>query len=388
MLTRTWKKEFRRLHPDLDVDWKEVVAKYQLHFGSFASFQSSRSIGEATRSATSLSSIAAAAFVDDEDEDKVKGFRKWTAQTKHDLLETKRRLIAESVSASDFNRVLLSEFQKLHPDCMESTRSITAKLQAIEKEDMANNRQQLQMLNNIRAASRASSDEKHEEVPSVSIKVVSPPVPAAEASENPKETIDIEPSVINNSDNTEESVFNKEESNSKVSEDVVDAPESSSAEIMPSEEPVSSPQVAAPPPPPSPVPKTGHGIKGFTDWSLSNIGDFIDCMGQTHRLFKNLREKDSTGEVKQVQLLLDEWRAMFPDTTETIESILKRIKYIRMQKEVIRQLLKQRGLKSKVSKLQTLNIGNYHVCELLSEYQYYVVFNFRLPLRTFRRPRK
>jgi hypothetical protein len=39
------------------------------------------------------------------------------------------------VGSSDFNRCLLQQFTKMYPKCMESSRSIFARLQSIEKDD-------------------------------------------------------------------------------------------------------------------------------------------------------------------------------------------------------------------------------------------------------------
>ena len=56
-----------------------------------------------------------------------------------DLMETNEKILSNDPElekgSSEFNRILLKEFQKLHPNCMESARSLNSKLQSIEKID-------------------------------------------------------------------------------------------------------------------------------------------------------------------------------------------------------------------------------------------------------------
>ena len=56
-----------------------------------------------------------------------------------DLLETGGKVLKNDPSlekgSSAFNRVLLKEFLKLYPKCMESSRSLYSKLQSIEKDE-------------------------------------------------------------------------------------------------------------------------------------------------------------------------------------------------------------------------------------------------------------
>lgn len=128
-LTRAWKDEWKKAYPDLEVDWRTVLSRYNYHFGSLDSLN--------------VQSETKVEFLDNEVEKfenggKVKGFRNWTAQMEQDLVETNVKVISQNPEldkgSSEFNRILLKEFLQLYPKCMESSRSLYSKLQSVEKD--------------------------------------------------------------------------------------------------------------------------------------------------------------------------------------------------------------------------------------------------------------
>ena len=152
-LSRLWKEEWQKLYPELIADWKSTVGRYNYHFGSIDtlnpdfddpeklldSIPGEERNSTSTKTAQSSSSTSTNFLCDETGFENVKGFRKWTQKMVHDLLETKSKILRShpgiELGSSEFNKVLLKEFQKLHPKCMESSRSIYSKLQSIEKED-------------------------------------------------------------------------------------------------------------------------------------------------------------------------------------------------------------------------------------------------------------
>ena len=152
-----WRDEWTKMYPDLKVDWRTVISRYNYHFGgiqehslakeevsatpSSVSEEGGRLSVESTKENMANGSLSPSHSLvqDDGDDTKVKGFRNWSQQAKQDLIKTRDKLVLENPTlepgSSDFNRSLLKEFQKLHPKCMESSRSIFSKLQSIEKGD-------------------------------------------------------------------------------------------------------------------------------------------------------------------------------------------------------------------------------------------------------------
>ena len=141
------------MYPELIGEWKSTVGRYNYHFGNIDTlnpdFDDPEKLLDAipgeernvssSKNAQSSSSTANNFLCDETGFENVKGFRKWTQKMVHDLLETKSKILSAhpgiEPGSSEFNKVLLKEFQKLNPKCMESSRSIYSKLQSIEKED-------------------------------------------------------------------------------------------------------------------------------------------------------------------------------------------------------------------------------------------------------------
>lgn len=141
------------MYPEFNGDWKSTVSRYNYHFGNIDSlnpdFDDPEKLLEAMPGDTGNSSIGSAnkvstSFLCDESGfENIKGFRKWTHQMVLDLLTTKAQILSSAQQqsltlepgSSEFNKLLLKEFQKLYPKCMESSRSIYSKLQSIEKEE-------------------------------------------------------------------------------------------------------------------------------------------------------------------------------------------------------------------------------------------------------------
>ena len=171
------------MYPDLKVEWRTVISRYNYHFGGIDeqenSIASRESPSEFSRE-TSVESNLKCNFSNDPEQkeniatpngalpiksvefeknnseeynemsmdepnnrSKVKGFRNWTTKTKSELVETKNKIVKEHPNlepgSTEFNHLLLREFMKLNPKCMESSRSIYSKLQSIEKENGATN---------------------------------------------------------------------------------------------------------------------------------------------------------------------------------------------------------------------------------------------------------
>jgi len=131
------------MYPDMNGDWKSIVNRYNYHFGSIDSlnpdFEDPEKLLEPEPDHNSGTKNSAAFSEEDSGFENVKGFRMWNQKMMVDLLETKARIGAlhpgVEPGSSEFNKLLLKEFQKLHPKCMESSRSIYSKLQSIERED-------------------------------------------------------------------------------------------------------------------------------------------------------------------------------------------------------------------------------------------------------------
>jgi hypothetical protein len=142
------------MYPEFSGDWKSTVSRYNYHFGNIDSLNPDfddpekllESIPVDTGSSSnngSANKVSTSFLCDETGFENVKGFRKWTHQMVLDLLTTKAKILTSAeqqsstleLGSSEFNKLLLKEFQKLHPKCMESSRSIYSKLQSIEKEE-------------------------------------------------------------------------------------------------------------------------------------------------------------------------------------------------------------------------------------------------------------
>ena len=306
MLTRIWKKTWKALNPDIDCDWKIVVSRYNFHFADtrvaelaemvrINSTSSCSSNGsDSTKNQKDASATSARDVEKDMGEDNVKGFRTWTSKAKLDLLETKFRIATDKPElepgSAQFNRLLLQEFQKLHPKCMESSRSIYAKVQSIEKERVKSVK--------VEQNGDESGDESgYEETGN------KPTFSRQESEEEEEETENISP------------------------DDFVQRVKVEPVATVPTE------------------------IEGFEGWSLAMIRDFISCMDTARKKFAMLKEKagdgagaGGSGGVKLVPLLLDQWKELYPETSETVQTFLGKIKHLKQQKDIIKKHLEQSSL--------------------------------------------
>ena len=94
------------------------------------------------------------------------------------------------------------------------------------------------------------------------------------------------------------------------------------------------------------------------------IRNFIASMDAARRKYATLKEQDPLGQFKLVPLLLDEWKLLYPDTQESVRSLLAKITHLKTQKEVIKKHL---GITSLLHKMETgelicwSEIGRAHV---------------------------
>ena len=270
-LTKAWQDEWKKYYPDMTIDWRSILSRYNYHFGNLDTISSTNKVSTPNSEPSPEES---------KDSDKVKGFRNWTAVMEADLVETNEMIVKDhpelEKGSSEFNRLLLKEFQKLHPKCMESARSLNSKLQSIEKEG--------KITEDLRRQSLDNNQENQE----VEIKV--------ESSAEMEEQAPLEPL----------------KENVKIQE----------AEFPPSK------------------------IEGFEDWNLPMIRDFIGCMDAARKKFTILKEQEP--ETKLVPLLLEEWNQQYPQTTETVKTILVKIKHLKTHKESIKKELNVCGLLPKM----------------------------------------
>ena len=108
-----------------------------------------------------------------------------------------------------------------------------------------------------------------------------------------------------------------------------------------------TPTMLAPQPPPNPALEIVSDIEGFTDWNLGMVRDFISCMDRARRKYSDMKEVDP--QMKLVPLLLSEWQALYPVSEETVKTFLVRIRFLKTNKESIKQRLGQHGLLPKMS---------------------------------------
>ena len=279
-LTKAWKEEWRRAYPNLNVDWRTVLSRYNYHFGNLDTI--SNQLKE--DSSSDNNSKDSTAF--ENGNNKVKGFRNWTSGMEQDLIETRDKVLGQGLEkgSSEFNRMLLRQFQTLYPKCMESSRSLYSKLQSIEKDE----------LKSIMSSPVRNYEKTYEKIQTI-----------------PENKIKKEVS--------EEQPISDSSSKESVKENV-EVKKETFEEYPPSK------------------------IEGFEDWNLPMIRDFIACMDTARKKYAALKEQDMEGQFKIVPLLLEEWRILHPETSETVRTFLVKIKHLKTQKEIIKKDLGAVGL--------------------------------------------
>ena len=104
-----------------------------------------------------------------------------------------------------------------------------------------------------------------------------------------------------------------------------------------------SSQVGTPPPViRNPAVDNMSDIEGFTDWNLGMIRDLISCLDRARRKHTDMKESDPNMEL--VSLLLVEWKMIYPETAETVRTLVVRIRYLKTNKESIRAKLGEHDL--------------------------------------------
>lgn len=288
------------MYPDLSSDWKSIVSRYNYHFGSIDSLNPDfddpeKLLDEISGGETGNNRTSSSVLSDEISFENIKGFRKWTQKMMVDLLETKARLGASHPNvepgSSEFNKLLLTEFQKLHPKCMESSRSIYSKLQSIEKEDQFRGLRSTINLEDVPASVLKSEPEDDQVVP---ISADSGPVRAISVQDNFVSDEQFNESQVQDEENVviEES-FSKskhneiaeESSNTEIKTEIVEedvcpvkSNESSSAELkndepVPKDEVKEEEEVVAD--------SENPNIEGFEGWTIHMIKDFVSCMDAT-----------------------------------------------------------------------------------------------------------
>ena len=96
-------------------------------------------------------------------------------------------------------------------------------------------------------------------------------------------------------------------------------------------------------------------IEGFEDWTLVMIRDFISCMDTARKRCTLLRQSKPEGQVKLVPLLLDDWRTLYPESSESVRTFLEKIKHLKSQKEEIKKALETSGLMPRVETDEVAN---------------------------------
>ena len=331
------------MYPDLNSDWRSIVNRYNYHFGSIDSLNPNfddpeklleQDLGAAAKNSTSFSS-------EESGIENVKGFRTWSQKMMLDLLETKARIGVSHPNvepgASEFNKLLLKEFQKLHPKCMESSRSIYSKLQSIEREEQfrglrslasgadfqvklePEDDQVVPVGDDARAIHLAAAANNHDRTdagqsfssrPETSCDVIMKSDPEAE---------ELLPAVKVEVNAFESDPFPRDE---LADDEMAPDADSHEAKVFPDES-VENPE-----------------IEGFEGWTIVMIRDFVACMDVTRKKFSVLKEKEPAGaQIKLVPLLLEGWKEIYPSTTETVKTFQTRIKFLSQQKEVIKKHL-------------------------------------------------
>ena len=295
------------MYPDLCGDWKSIVSRYNYHFGSIDSlnpdFEDPEKLLDEISGVEIGQSRTSSSFLSDEISfENIKGFRKWTQKMMVDLLETKAKLGAShpgvEPGSSEFNKLLLTEFQRLHPKCMESSRSIYSKLQSIEREDQFRG---LRSIINVEDAMASASKSELEDDQVVPIREDSGPIRAISVQDNfvsddqfndsqvqEEENIVIEKSfskskhrkIAEKSSNTEIKMEVVKDDVSQVKSDESPSGEvSEDADAVPTVEVKDEEEVVG----------DGVGVdvpeipnfEGFEGWTIHMIRDFVACMDDT-----------------------------------------------------------------------------------------------------------
>ena len=363
-IATAWKEEWTKMYPDLKVEWRTVISRYNYHFGgideqenalkkrnsassdfsregsidksmvtspdasndaethgnsqsSYGSIISSgmNDVEKDTNESTNIEELHESSLDDSNFRSNVKGFRNWTSRMQQELVETKNRLTQEHQNlipgSTDFNHRLLREFQKLNPKCMESSRSIYSKLQSIEK-----------TLNSPLSDNTAAS----KCWPAIN--------PSTEGN-----TSNSDPAPMNNDCPT----FNGESTprlrDSPVNETQSDSTHCSSKNSITKKHEIPPNNTNNLDSNEDDKPNENSTIDGFQDWTLGMIRDFISCMDTARRRHAELRENQPNEQVKLVPLLLEEWRRMYPSSTESVKTFLVKIKHLKLQKDVIKKHL-------------------------------------------------
>ncbi|QQP51294.1 Uncharacterized protein FKW44_012616, partial [Caligus rogercresseyi] len=88
-------------------------------------------------------------------------------------------------------------------------------------------------------------------------------------------------------------------------------------------------------------------IMGFPDWNVSMIRDFISCMDVARRKYSSLKSAaPQENQPRLIPLLLNEWKIIYPKSTETDKTFLEKIKHLKVQKEAIKTVLAKSNLPS------------------------------------------
>ena len=324
-------------------------------------------------------------------DDKVKGFRNWNGKTKEDLLETKNKIVQANPKlepgSSSFNRLLLSEFQRLHPKCMESSRSIYSKVQSVEKE----------LSKSGGGIGGATSQSTHfgSRLQSLQVKaepdgilaskeIVCDTGLAAEAADTTpdlnsgkkkestkegKENEDILKSLANSeAEQSESQQQNQQQQACQKSQKLaagqqdLEKPviESNQVKIERLEETASSDNddsASAADPDLLPGNQLSN-IEGFESWTFAMIRDFITCMDSARRKYTRLKEQDPKGGFKLVPLLLDMWKESHPDSRESVKTFHTKIQHLKNKKNMIKRLLSECGLLPKQQSDSCLDAGS------------------------------
>ena len=358
-----WKEEWNKMYPDLKVEWRTVISRYNYHFGGLDgqdnSLASRESIsdssmdnsvdsnkmkhdvpnGSASPENSSIPNGSMAVAANDLDNNSlasaiveelhdslddsnarsnVKGFRNWTNKAKQELVETKNKIIQEHPNmeqgSSEFNHLLLREFIKLNPKCMESSRSIYSKLQSIEKA--------VNISSDSSNLSRSSASDVAED--NKINKCILDPVVCKNASLASAKSVELQSQP--HSPISEPLVF-KSDTKSSLANMCNTQPSNNTNFNITDGESIKY------------KPFENSTIEGFQDWTLGMIRDFIACMDTARRRHAELRENQPNEQVKLVPLLLEEWRNMYPKSKETVKTFLVKIKYLKLNKDVIKKHL-------------------------------------------------
>ena len=94
-------------------------------------------------------------------------------------------------------------------------------------------------------------------------------------------------------------------------------------------------------------------VKGFEGWSLAMMRDFLTDLDyvQEKLLKEGLKEKNLTRNgtsliaINSMSLLLDMWRVSYPETEETEQTLLSKIKHVVEQEEILKKVLMTCGLR-------------------------------------------